>query len=240
MTTKVLVSLGSTLSALLAMGGGVEAYQRSQREREEAQRATVVAMEHFEQTIGRARSSIQQSSELRTELIQKTDLLLKDVANTENELVQHGAQVVALNERREVAQVRLNRYLAEARSAVGQATDAVGRCRTILLEDKLSNERKADVEANVRTMTKDVREIHERLRQLEGLGARCDALADRLLVYNESHRASLDRLRQIRQETQEKLDQQKVRQAATEEVGERLKRLQSELSSDLKALRPDP
>ncbi len=97
MTTKVLVSLGSTLSALLAMGGGVEAYQRSQREREEATRATVVAMEHFEQTIGRARSSIQQSSELRTELIQKTDLLLKDVANTEQELVQHGAQVVALN-----------------------------------------------------------------------------------------------------------------------------------------------
>jgi DNA anti-recombination protein RmuC len=61
-----------------------------------------------------------------------------------------------------------------------------------------------------------------------------------LLVYNESHRTSLDRLRQIRQETQEKLDQQRVRQAATEEVGERLKRLQSELSGDLKALRPAP
>lgn len=185
MTTKVLVSLGSTLSALLAMGGGVEAYQRSQREREEATRATVVAMEHFEQTIGRARSSIQQSSELRTELIQKTDLLL-DVANTEQELVQHGAQVVALNERREVAQVRLNRHLAEARSSVGQATDAVGRCRTILIEDKLSSDKKTDMEATVRAMTKDVRDIHQRLRQLEELGARCDSLADRLLVYNES------------------------------------------------------
>jgi len=240
MTTKLLVSLGSTVSALLAMGGGVGVYRQTQRESEEARKATVVAMQYFERTLGRARDSIQQSADLRSELIQKTDALLKDVAQTEHELAKHGTLVAALNERREVAQVRVGSYLAEARAAVGEATAAVGRCRVILLEDKLADDRKSEVESNIRTMTKDVREIHERLRQLESLGARCDALADRLLVFTEGHRASLTRIQQIRQETQQKLDQQKTRQAASEEVGERLKRLQSELESDLKSLRPEP
>ena len=239
MTTKLLVSLGSTVSALLAMGGGVGVYRHSKYESEEARKATVVAMQYFEHTLGRARDSIQQSADLRSDLIQKTDALLKDVAQTEQELAKHGTLVAALNERREAAQVRVGTYLAEARTAVGEATATVGRCRAILLEDKLAEDRKGDVESNIRTMTKDVREIHDRLLQLEALGARCDALADRLLVFNEGHRASLTRIQQIRQETRQKLDQQKTRQAASEEVGERLRRLQSELESDLKSLRPE-
>jgi len=240
MTTKLLVSLGSTVSALLAMGGGVGVYRQTQRDSLEAQRATVAAMHYFERTLGRAKESIQQSSDLRSELIQKTDALLKDVAQTEHELARHGSLVAALNERREIAQVRVGTYLAEARTAVGEATATVGRCRAILLEDKLAEDRKGEVEANIRTMTRDIREIHERLRQLESLGARCDALSDRLLVFTEGHRASLSRIQQIRQETQQKLDQQKSRQAVSEEVGERLRRLQSELESDLKSLRPEP
>jgi vacuolar-type H+-ATPase subunit I/STV1 len=237
---KLLYTVGSSLSALLAMGGGVGLYQKSQRERDEAQRATVVALHAFHQTIERARGSIQQSTDLRDELIGKTGALLRDSSSTEQELLAHAAQVQALEKRREVLHARLASLRSETAAALTSATDSVGKCRKILLADKLPEPATTKLEGDIRAMTDEVQDVRARLARLEALGKECDHLADNLLLFSEGHGTALARIREIRRESQQKLEQQKQRQTAATEAEEKLRKLQEQLKEDLSDLTPKP
>lgn len=238
MTGKVLISIGSTVTALLAMGSGVSTYQRSQKERQEAQQATIAAMGFFDRTIEKVKLSLQQSSALRDDLIVKTTELFKGAATTERELVEHGARARELMKRRDAVSTEAARLLAEAQSSLGEATAAVGRCRKIVLDDKLKSEDAERLEIDIRGKAAVVQDVRQRMAQLDILGTRCEALGGSLSLYVEQNKASLTRIQEIKTEAQATLEAQKARATQAREASEKLKRLQAELKDDLESIRP--
>ena len=118
MTTKILVSVGSSIAAVVAAGTGAQVYQRTQQEREEARLATVAALQSFDQAIERVKTSIRQSAELRDDLLKKTDALFKDAGSTEKELVEHGDRARELQKRHTVVTNEAGKLIADAKRTV--------------------------------------------------------------------------------------------------------------------------
>ncbi|MBL9189644.1 MAG: hypothetical protein JNK23_19340 [Opitutaceae bacterium] len=236
MTTKVLVSVGSSIVAVVAGGSGAHVYQRTQQEREEARLATVAALQSFDQAIERVKSSIRQSTELRDDLLKRTDALFKDAGSTEKELLDHGEKARALQKRHQTVTAEAGRLIAEAKSSLSVATTAVGVCRQIVLKDTLKAEHSAAVQEDIRSKTAVVREVRARMDELTRLGTRCDALEQSLAVFIAQNSRSLARVREIKEEAEEKLAAQKTRAARMQEAADKLARLQAEMKKDLETI----
>ncbi len=237
MTTKVLVSVGSSIAAVVAAGTGTQIYQRTQQEREEARIATVSALQSFDQAIERVKTSIRQSAEMRDELLKKTDALFKDAGSTEKELVEHGEQARALQKRHEVVATEAGKLIADAKRSLGEATAAVGVCRQIILKDTLKAEQAASVQDDIRTKTAIVKDVRARMDELTRLGTRCEALEHSLAMFVAQNNRALARVREIKDEAEEKLSAQKSRASRVQEASEKLARLQAEMKKDLETIK---
>jgi len=238
MKRKVLLILGSTVSALFAMGTGVSSYQQTQKERREALQATVVAMQFLDGALDRVRTTLEQSTSLREELIRKTDDLLGSTVNSEQELIDHGVRVAELTRRRAELSTEATRVLVEVRRALAQANDAAGRCRRIVAEDKLKESQSALVESQLRDRSLRIKEVKTSVERFEQLVSRCELLDNGLQLYAEQNRAALGRMEKIRREAEDALSVQRARQAAAQAVNERIAKLQQELQQDLETLKP--
>jgi prefoldin subunit 5 len=237
MTTKILVSVGSSIAAVVAAGTGAQVYQRTQAEREEARLATVSALQSFDSAIERVKSSIRQSTELRDDLLRKTDALFKDAGTTAQELVDHGEKARELQKRHALVAVEAGRLIADARESLGQATAAVGVCRQIVLRDALKAEQAAAVQDDIRAKTAIVKDVRARMDELARLGTRCEALEHSLAKFVVQNNHALARVREIKDEAEEKLAAQKSRQARVQEATEKLARLQAEMKQDLETIK---
>lgn len=238
MTRKAIVVLGSSVSALLAMGAGVTSYQQMQREQREALKATVVAMEFFDGTMQRVKSTIVQSTDLREDLIRRTDALLQGTVTSERELLDHSARVAELGRRRAELSAEASRILAEARAGLGQASEAMGKCEKIIREDKLKASQSARLAEQIREKTGQMKNLQDDLARFESLVARCEALNSSLETYSEQNRQALERIQAIKKQAEERQAVQRVRQEASKAATERLSKLQAELQQDLDSLRP--
>ncbi|MBE7537210.1 MAG: hypothetical protein HS122_02200 [Opitutaceae bacterium] len=239
MTRKAIVVLGSSVSALLAMGAGVTSYQQMQREQREALKATVVAMEFFDGTMERVKSTIMQSTDLREDLLRRTDALLQDTVSSERELLDHSARVAELGRRRAELSPEASRILAEARAGLGQASEAMGKCEKIIREDKLKASQSARIAEQIRSKTEQMQGLRNDLGRFESLVARCEALNSSLESYAAQNREALERIQAIKKQAEERRDIQRTRQEASKAATERLSKLQAELQHDLEALRPE-
>ncbi len=237
MTTKVLVSVGSSIAAVVAAGSGAQVYQRTQQEREEARLATVNALQSFDQAIERVKSSIRQSTEMRDELLKKTDALFKDAGSTEKELIDHGEKARVLQKRHQTVTAEAGRLIAEAKRSLGDATAAVGVCRQIVLKDTLKAEQAAAVQEDIRSKTAIVKDVRARMDELSRLGTRCEALDHSLAMFVAQNTHALARVREIKEEAEEKLAAQKSRQSRVQEATEKLARLQAEMKKDLETIK---
>ena len=237
MTTKILVSVGSSIAAVVAAGTGAQVYQRTQQEREEARLATVAALQSFDQAIERVKTSIRQSTELRDDLLKKTDALFKDAGSTEKELIEHGERARELQKRHTVVTNEAGKLIADAKRSLGEATAAVGVCRQIILKDTLKAEQAAAVQDDIRTKTSMVKDVRARMDELTRLGTRCDSLEHSLTLFITQNKGALARVREIKDEAEEKLAAQKSRQARVQEAADKLARLQAEMKKDLEAIK---
>lgn len=237
MTRKAIVVVGSSLSALLAMGAGVSSYQL-QKEQREALNATVVAMEFFDGTMERVKTTIAQSTDVREDLIRQTGTLLQDTKGSEKELLEHSARIADLIRRRSELSIEAARILAEARNGLGQASEAMGKCAKIVRDDKLKASQSARVAEQIRDKTVQMENLKTDLERFENLVARCDSLNANLEAFAEQTHQALTRVEAIRKQAEEHLAIQRARQEASQEANQRLSKLQAELKQDLDALRP--
>lgn len=238
MKRKALIVLGSTVSALFAMGTGVTSYQQTQKERREALQATVVAMQFLDGALDRVKTTLEQSTSLREELIRKTDDLLGSTVTSEQELIDNGTRVADLTRRRAELSTEATRVLIEVRRALTDANDAAGHCRQIVSGDKLKESQSALVESQLRERTLRIKEAKTSVERFEQLVSRCELLDNGLQLYAEQNRTALGRMEAIRREAEEALSVQRARQAAAQEVNDRLAKLQTELQRDLETLKP--
>ena len=238
MTRKAIIVMSSSVSALLAMGTGVNSYQQTQRDQREALKATVVAMQFFDGALERVKTSIGQSSDMREDLIRQTDALLKDTVTTEHELLEHGSRIAGLSKKRSELSLEAARILSDAKAAMSEASDAVGECRRIVQKEKLKASQAARIEDELRAKTKLMQEVRAGLDRFESLVGRCESLAGSLQLYAEQNRTALERMQAIKRQTEERLSLQRARQAAAQEVSERLSRVQAELKQDLESIQP--
>ncbi|MBL9203106.1 MAG: hypothetical protein JNL39_21535 [Opitutaceae bacterium] len=237
MTTKVLVSVGSSIAAVVAAGTGTQIYQRSQQEREEARVATVAALQSFDQAIERVKTSIRQSTEMRDDLLKRTDALFKDAGSTEQELLDHGEKARELQKRHATVAAEAGKLVADAKRSLGEATAAVGVCRQILLKDSLKADQASAVQEDIRTKTAIVKDVRARMDELTRLGTRCEALEHSLAMFVQQNKGAVARVREIREEAEEKLAAQKTRHARAQEAADKLARLQAEMKKDLEAIK---
>lgn len=238
MTRKAIIVMCSTVSALLAMGTGVNSYQETQRERREALEATVVAMQFLDGALDRVKSSLEQSTTLREDLIRQTDNLLASTVTSEEELINHGTQVSELSRKRNTLSQEAVRILSEVRSSMADASKAAGNCQRIVGEEKLKATQSALVEAQLREKMVRIKEVNSAVERFESLVNRCDVLASGLQAYAEENRAALSRMEVIRKEAESAKIVQRARQTSAQEVNDRLSKLQAELQRDLDSLRP--